>query len=296
MDIELLSDDEIRAAIASKGLGNFAITDQTRQYFRNKLKTLSGQTVETTFAVEKTSHSSTPLSTEVDPPAIRTPNSAGGFYVVSISSGMKPLRECMTVIYDSYSDARKAAKDYPGARISKRFDIHSDAEIFQQAKIEEEPIPIELTPIELAVIRESRFNPLKSVKTKQKNRLRKLLESDDPSQGDISKREISEFIKVIWKNPKHLVSSGDCPEIYHEGMRRNILHCGVDCGNLEFCKTLLEIIQSDKFWEKLYPNDPIEKREADKLLLMDRYLNMQDGTVQIDRDTSVKTNERVCTL
>ncbi len=301
MDIDSLSDDELRRQLSSKGLVNVAITDQTRQIFRNKLKKLSGQSIETTIELKKITDLPYPalLTSIPNSPSTRTPDSAKGFYVVFGLSRDKPFREVMTVVYDCYSDAQKAAKEHKafGGRISKRFYSRNDAEIFKRAKIEEEPehIHCKLTPTEMAQIKERQFNPLSSVKTKPKNRLRKLVENDDPSKGEISKREISEFIDLIWSNPKHLISSGDCPEIYHEGMRRNILHCAVDYGNLEFCKILLEILQDDKFWKKLYPKDPIEKREFDKMLLLDRYLNMQDGTVQIDRggDTAIKTNERV---
>ena len=91
--------------------------------------------------------------------------------------------------------------------------------------------------------------------------------------------EIHEFLRLVWVNPKHLVTSCDTPEIYHYGYRRNLLHCAADWGNLPLCQAIMDTISYDLYWSTLHPLDSEEKREKDKLKVIDLYLNMQDGTV-----------------
>ena len=268
-DVSSFSDDELRNRLASYGLKNIAITKQTREIFRRKLRQLSGRPVESnTNAQENTQQ------TNVEPspatPSVKSPDDPGpgGYYAVT--SGTP---EGGPMVYESRSEAVKAAKTFPGARF-KRFDTPDDAKNYSLSESGNQPeneSETVLSGIGRGKLMEKECNPLSSVKTKEKNRVRKLLE----------KGEVDQFIDLIWKNPKYLISSGESPEIYHEGTRRNILHCAVDYGNLEFCKALFNIIRSDRFWETLYPKDSLEKRNTDRQLLIDKYLNMQDGTERL---------------
>lgn len=255
-----LSDKELREQLAANGFGNVAITKQTREYFLKKLRKLKGQCIPTTDEPTPTPPVST-VDTEVLALPPSSPQLSDGYYVLIHTS------EQSHVIYESRSEAVKAAK-CSGARFN-RFITREAAERFVQVtpvSPEEKREEIELDKARQV---EKKGDPYSSVKTNEKQRLRIVVENG----------KIDEFIQLIWRNPKHLVSTGDCPEIYHVGYRRNILHCAADCGNLPLCEKVLDIIQSDLFWETLHPIDSREKRETDKLKLIDRYLNMQDGTV-----------------
>ena len=252
MESEGLCDNDLREQLTAYGFENVAITEKTRKYFLKKLKKLKGQSIPET----------TPADIEIltFPPS--SPQLSDGYYVLIHTS------EQPRVIYESRSEAVKAAK-CSGARF-KRFITREAAELFVQATPISPEEKIEENEVDKARLVEKEGDPYSSVKTNEKQRLRKEVENG----------KIEELIQLIWRNPKHLVSSGDCPVIYHEGYRRNILHCAADCGNLPLCEQVLEIIQSDQFWETLHPKDSREKRETDKLKLTDRYLNMQDGTVK----------------
>ena len=256
--IENLSDVQLKDSLASYGLCDVAITDQTREVYQRKLKKIIGQRNDdkSWTEVSDTKHST------------QTPDNSSdikGYYGVSIVTETSENVSGLSPFYDNRADAVKAAKSLPGSRF-KRFDTPEDAEAYSmqpQTLTEDKP-----EKEEDGQLTEKDYNPLSSVKTKEKNRARKLIEGN----------KITEFVELIWTNPKYLIGSGDNPEIYHEGTRRNALHCAVDCGNLEFCKTIFEIIQSDQFWQTVYPLDDLEARYNNREHLVNLYLNMQDGT------------------
>lgn len=261
-----LTDDELRERLAEKGINNVVITPQTRRIYIRKLRKMHGDTV------HESSHGFNPPTQEVrtgTPTSAPTPEPSDGFYVL--------IHETSTTetIFDSHSSATKAAKSKKGTRF-KRFDSKDEAIAFisqlQNIPDETPPHPVELSGLEKAKVVEKELNPLSKIKTEEKNRMRKLMEDG----------KNKEFIEQVRENPKYLISSGDCPEIYHEGMRRNILHCAVHEGNLNFCLELFKVIRSDQFWEKLYPKDSQEVRESNRARLIDKYLNMQDGTVKME--------------
>ena len=114
-------------------------------------------------------------------------------------------------------------------------------------------------------------NRYPSVKTQDLSRLRKLIEDG----------KAAEFADVVWDNPRHLITSGDTPEILQVPTRSNALHCGASQCQLAVCKEVIAIIESSRFWELIYPDDTAETRAKRRDHLIDLYLNMQDKIVSI---------------
>ena len=86
-------------------------------------------------------------------------------------------------------------------------------------------------------------NRYPSVKTQDLSRLRQLIERGKAAQ----------FADVVWDNPRHLVTSGDTPEILQVPTRSNALHCGASYRQLPVCKEVIAIIESSRFWELISP-------------------------------------------
>ena len=114
-------------------------------------------------------------------------------------------------------------------------------------------------------------NRYPSVKTQDLSRLRKLIEDG----------KAAEFADVVWDNPRHLITSGDTPEILQVPTRSNALHCGASQCQLAVCKEVFAIIESSLFWELIYPDDTAETRAKRRDHLIDLYLNMQDKIVSL---------------
>ena len=114
-------------------------------------------------------------------------------------------------------------------------------------------------------------NRYPSVKTQDLSGLRKLIEEG----------KAAEFADVVWDNPRHLITSGDTPEILQVPTRSNALHCGASQRQLPVCKEVIAIIESSRFWELIYPDDSAETRAKRRDHLIDLYLNMQDKIVSL---------------
>lgn len=250
-----ISDEELKVKLALYGLTDVVISDYTRGVYLKKLKQFQkpesnkDEVNESTpkFVGEEPSQDDTSLKTA-------TPT---GYYGVAITVGTPETGPTLSPFYQSQKEALKAVKDCPGARF-KKFELQQEAEAFSK-----QPQP-EGKPRDSI---EKDLSPLPSVKTKAKNKLRQLLEDGN----------VEEFAETVWKNPKYLIASGESPEIFHEGTRRNALHCAADCGQLNICKMIFDILESNRFWELVYPKDSMMTRQKNKKHLIDLYLNMQDG-------------------
>ena len=73
---------------------------------------------------------------------------------------------------------------------------------------------------------------------------------------------------------------GDAPELLQPGTRYNALHVAARNNKLEFCKEILNTIESMDFWTKLYPDDSHESRNERNKHMVDLYLNMPDKIVR----------------
>ena len=118
---EDISDEELRSQLALKGIMGVAITAQTRNYFLNKLRKMTGTPIHQEESPTEISSTKTQSPSEDCPGS--TENGTG-FYVLTRES---------TTIYQSPSDVVKAAKSLKGVRF-KRFDTKNEAEQFLQTR------------------------------------------------------------------------------------------------------------------------------------------------------------------
>ena len=251
--MEDLSDDELRAALAAHNITNVPVTSHTRGFLIQKLKRLKEEQVESPIsssnsetAVEGVTHS------EASPE---------GYYGVVRALGT-PERPDMPPYYRSKAEAVKAMKTYgPGARF-KKFESPIAAEAFALH-------PASSRQEKLEQVETERPNQYPSVKTPDLSRLRMMIEAG----------KTAEFTETVWANPRYLITSGDTPEILQVPTRYNVLHCAAKSNSLAICKELIQIVESNRFWELVYPSDPPETWEKRKSHLLDLYLNMQDKIV-----------------
>ena len=117
-----------------------------------------------------------------------------------------------------------------------------------------------------------RANEFPSLTVPEKNKFRLLIENSD----------VDEFVKSVWENPRCLITQGDAPEVLKIGPRYNALHCAIRAGSLEVCKKLCEILEGDRFWSLVYPDDSIEVRNKRRDHLVDLYLNTCDKGVGME--------------
>ncbi|KAI5732669.1 hypothetical protein M8J76_002932 [Diaphorina citri] len=108
-------------------------------------------------------------------------------------------------------------------------------------------------------------SPFKSLKSQELVKLRKLIE----------KGNLADVRKLVWDNPRYLVSSGDFPTILHEGCRYNALHVSTKAVNPAMTEMLLEIIGNPAFTNLLYDSDTPSYIERSDILL-DLYVNTPD--------------------
>ena len=253
--MEELSDDELRDVLAKHNITNVPVTSSTRGFLIQKLKR---QTEEP--AAGKNPFSSSECETKAEVVTL-SESPPGGYYGVSKAPGT-PDRLDMSPYYLSKAEAVKATKTYgPGARF-KKFDSPKAAEAFAQH-------PAYSVQEKFEHAEADKPNQYPSVKTPDLSRLRMMIEAG----------KTAEFTDTVWANPRHLITSGDAPEILHVGSHHNALHCAAKSHRLTICKELIQIVESNRFWELIYPHDAPEIREKRKGHLLDLYLNMQDKIV-----------------
>lgn len=270
---ESLSDEELQIQLSAFNI-NAVITASTRNVYLRKLKSLKGLNELTDTSNSPPTSLTPPQSTTDETQSTNNTQSTNetqsltdnsfstSYYGVAISTATP--EESGAALSPYYVDKKtlvKALKGVVGARF-KKYESPEEAKAFSQ-----QVLPQQLGP-KYSV--EKVISPLPGVKnkTKEKNKVREFIE-----QG-----KMEEFREKIWSNPRFLIGSGDTPEIFHEGPRRNPLHCAVAAGRLEMCCEIMGIIQSDKFWEAIYPHNEVQRKEKDREHLVDLYLNMQDGT------------------
>lgn len=81
--------------------------------------------------------------------------------------------------------------------------------------------------------------------------------------------------RMIWENPRYLISNGDMPSILQEGARYNALHVAARKSNADMAALILDTIADTKFIQLLY-GDCLENCRQRSSILLDLYLNMPD--------------------
>ena len=192
------------------------------------------------------------------------PGSSPWYYGVATSTATpEESKSALSPVYENQRDVVRATKKCVGARF-KKFDSREEAEQYSKLVLPQFLGP----PFSI----EKLLSPLPGVKIPDKNRLKETIDN-----GDVEK-----FHELVWSNPKYLLASGETPEILHVGTHRNAMHLAADGGHLDICKELIGVLESDGFWELVYPRDDLSVREKNKEHIIDMYLNMQDGTERLN--------------
>ena len=257
------SDAEIRKALLAHGESSeVPITSTTRPLLLRKLERLQGQPAQKDAAGKEVCSES---SSNHQEGGYLQEDPIEGYYGV-IGRHLQPSVE-LSPFYTRKSEVLKAVKGVPGARF-KRFDSQQGAEAFSRQRESAEEGVLH-SQDQSTITTSERANSFPRPKVQDLSSLRKLIETGT----------VEDFVSTVWDNPRTLITSGDAPEILQEGFRYNALHCAVSKGRLDMCQKLIEVIQSNRFWELVYPNDSEAIRAERKSHLLDMYLNVQDKIV-----------------
>ena len=262
------SDVDIRRALLAHGESSeVPITPTTRPLLLRKLARLQEQpaisrTREGGSGRESCSESQNCSSHQAGHPQ---ESPIEGYYGV-VGRGPQSYLE-LSPFYTSKSEVLRAVKGVPGARF-KRFDSQHGAEAFsrQHMSVEEDSLD---SQGQRNTTTSEKANSFPRPKVQDLSSLRKLIETGT----------VDDFARTVWSNPLTLINSGDAPAILQEGCHYNALHCAARTGRLDMCQKLLEVIQSNHFWELVYPGDSEPIRAERKSRLIDLYLNIQDKIV-----------------
>ena len=285
------SDDDIRKALVSLGENVVPITDTTRPFLLRKIeKSLQAPSEDTPDTTQRDSEpGSATESLKANEGALQEENIPVEGYYVLVQSQYMPLVDNSEAtdseqseieqpcpLYTTKAAAVKAMKSTPGGRF-KKFESKEAALAFwktQQILLQQQDgskaaDSSEDPALSKPGVSGEKANNYPSLKTPALNQFRKLIEGG----------KLEQFSESIWSNPRYLITSGDTPEILQLSCRYNALHCAVKSGQLELCKELMNIVQGDRFWELVYPDDSDAVRQRRKDHLVDLYLNGQDKGV-----------------
>ena len=283
-----LTDKELLAALRRASLPSGPITKGTRKLFENilwrHLNKESGETSDkqsyddpnqanserTTWnetlndnvntvqqcLISKSANESSQPDTDDD---IGTDGSVFYYGVCWNDSELSDLQKKPT-IFCTQKDALKAIKNKKGARF-KCFRSRAEAEKFSLSSDLSSNNP---------VVCDEPKNPLKSPTPQEVIIFREAMKRSDK---DV-------VFSLLQSNPKYLISSVETPVIMQEGSRYNGMHVLSRENNLEMCCLLINAINDDKLWKRLYPEETNCKIiQMKKQHLVDLYLNTPDRVV-----------------
>ena len=278
------SDAEIRSALLARGEKDIPVTTTTRPLLLTKLGRLLQKHPHTSKLVSEVGsgdeESTGTASQRQD--SCRSPVHGGtgsgkqeergtedaqfeGYYGVATGKVECQAGVQLSPFYTNKSEALKAIRNIPGARF-KKFESQEGAEAFSMLR---EITWHDKVQANVVVSVSEKPNNFPGLKTQGLTKFRKLIENG----------ETAAFTDAVWSNPRHLITSGDAPEILQEGFRYNALHCAVRARQLSICRELFVVLQSDWFWKLVYQDDSEETHLQRKTHLVDLYLNMQDKIV-----------------
>lgn len=275
--MEFMNDEELGAALKKhEDLRNIPVNSSTRHVLLRKLVQLSSK--KSQGDVLPASPQSPVDDNFQNERGQSSPVGDNACYAVALGdvthwSNIEKLEQTKQV-YQSQSDAFQAIRHIPGARCI-RHDTEENAREFirrQHQRMRETVDKVQAVPTAAdKPAGEEKVNCYPSLTSQDLNRLRTIIE----------KGNVDSFCRTVWNNPRHLITVGDTPEILKPGVRYNALHCAVRSGSLAICKELVEILEGDLYWSKIYPEDPLEVRKRRRDHLMDLYLNTCDRGVML---------------
>lgn len=191
----------------------------------------------------------------------------GTFYGVFIPPDTQPSPDDKVTVFVDKSEALKLVKKYKRARF-KAFRTLKEATDFADYGAETTNNSwVSSPPLESISLGE-KPSPFKGPKPQDLVRLRKSIENG----------ELETVEKVVWENPRYLVSSGDTPAILQEGPRYNALHIAAKARDASICAFILSTVSSIEFVKRLYGDYSGETEAAEERcsVLLDLYLNTPD--------------------
>lgn len=258
---EALTDDELSEQLDKLGYVHPPVTPTTRGVLERKLAQLVNIEVLPSSIPEVTN----PMTVTAVSDCVQEEDKSKGCYLL-LYSGSVPDSLTLKQCYYHKEELHGVLKVLKGARF-KWFATEEEAIAAYnnlQAETKEDTVPVTVTNKESASI-------YPSVSTVALNKFRKLIEDG----------KIEEFRECVWNNPRYLVTAGDAPELLKPGTRYNALHVAARSNRVEFCKDILNIVESMDFWIKLYPDDTQESRSKRRKHVVDLYLNMPDKIVRM---------------
>lgn len=281
------SNSDLVSSSTDSASSNSHLVSSNADPVSSNIDSVSSSTDPVSSNIDAVSSNTDPVSSNADSVSKPTPLY---FAVATSTSTPEETRSSLSLFYHDHEVLKKAIKGTVGTRF-KKFSDQTKAEEFSKTVF-----PEELGP---KYSLERALSPLPGVKkTRDKNVLAKIIQEGNAE----------EFLRTVWGNPRYLLGSGDTPEIIHPGTRRNALHLAALENQLEICKHIMFIIQSDRFWREVYPvsdvlidaamssnekkriegmdvelvregkrENALRLREESKSRLVDLYLNIQDG-------------------
>lgn len=191
----------------------------------------------------------------------------GTFYGVFIPPDTQPSPDDKTTVFVDKSEALKLVKKYKRARF-KAFRTLKEATDFADYGAETSNNSWVTSPPQEPINVGEKPSPFKGPKPQDFVRLRKSIENG----------EFETVKKVVWENPRYLVSSGDTPAILQEGPRYNALHIAAKARDASISAFILSTISSVDFVKRLYGDYSGETEAAEERchVLLDLYLNTPD--------------------
>lgn len=191
----------------------------------------------------------------------------GSFYGVFIPPDTQPSPDDKITVFVDKSEALKLVKKYKRARF-KAFRTLKEATDFADYGAESVTNSWVSSPPPESINLGEKPSPFKGPKPQDFVRLRKSIENC----------ELDTVEKVVWENPRYLVSSGDTPAILQEGPRYNALHIAAKARDANISAFILTTVSSVDFIRRLYGdyNGETEAAEERCSVLLDLYLNTPD--------------------
>ncbi|CAF1682849.1 unnamed protein product [Rotaria magnacalcarata] len=191
------------------------------------------------------------------------------YYAVWIPSNVETTEN--QLIFDDMKSAFTLCKKYSkyNSRV-KIFANRHDAENFIQERrnslINNDDTNMSIEQVTKPINSDAEKLPYSDVPTSELTKLHNLVEKG---------AEI-EFERLIWSNPRYLISSGDSPTIVKISVRYNSMHVAALSGQSAIIRTLIKTIKSVHFIRRLYINDTEEQTQKRIRFILDMYLNTPD--------------------
>nr|XP_039252121.1 ankyrin repeat and LEM domain-containing protein 2-like [Styela clava] len=265
-----LSDAELRAELGKVGVNAGPITPTTRRLFRSRLAKKLGavSAFQNKENQEKQEDKSTVVTatekllnaSKIKEKEILIKNDEVKVYYGIFLPKTDPKNENIEpIVFETKSSTLLAIKEHKTARF-KVFDDYEKAKEYSLNGMEEQRRSS--SEIKSSNSTEDIGNKFPSLKQEDLNVLMRYIENG----------QLEDVRKLIWSNPKYLISSADGPVVLKASARYNALHIAAKSNKPEICSEILAVLENSEFHELMFPNSSDEKSERMNHIL-DLYLN-----------------------